>query len=184
MSYNPDVHHRHSIRLQGYDYTCDGFYFVTICVHNYRPLFGSIQDGIMTLSDAGEIIEDEFARLTERYPHIICHEHIVMPNHFHAIIQIKDNVGASLADAQNETGHPQGAPLQKITLGQIIGAFKSITTHRCIQLYNKYGKHLGKVWQRNYYEHIIRNQRSYDEITRYIIENPIHWHNNKLYLAQ
>ncbi len=192
MPYKTDIHHRRSIRLAEYDYSSEGFYFITVCIHKHRPLLGKIKEGRMHLSLVGQIVKEEFCRLTERYSFIKCHEYIVMPNHFHAIIQITDNVGAPLAGAQNRAtspmvytqGHPQGVPLQNMTLGQIVGAFKSITTNRCAKLYDEYGKKMGKLWQRNYYEHIIRNQHSYDEIATYIIENPHHWHKDKLYVGQ
>lgn len=92
MAYNPDIHHRRSIRLCDYDYGAAGFYFVTICVHERRALFGTIIDGIMHLNDAGRMVEDEYHRLSDHYPHIKCHEYVIMPNHFHAIIQITDGV--------------------------------------------------------------------------------------------
>ena len=92
MAYNPDIHHRRTIRLCDYDYGTAGFYFVTICVHERRALFGTIIDGIMHLNDAGRMVENEYHRLSDHYPHIKCHEYVIMPNHFHAIIQITDDV--------------------------------------------------------------------------------------------
>ena len=94
--------HRRSIRLPEYDYSSEGLYFITICVHERRSLFGTIVDGVMHLNDAGRMVEDEYHRLPEKYPHITCHEYIVMPNHFHCIIQIHpqpSTVGASLVGA-------------------------------------------------------------------------------------
>ena len=175
MVYNPDIHHRRSIRLCDYDYAGEGFYFVTICVHDCRALFGSITDGTIHLNDAGRMVEEEYRRLPNRYPHVICHEYVVMPNHFHAIIQITNDdaspVGAGFA-CPNDTPSDrvqggQTPPLQRHTLGQIIGYFKYQTTKR-INLSTR-------LWQRNYYEHIIRDQHSHDEIVAYILENPLHW---------
>ncbi|MEA3444145.1 MAG: transposase, partial [Bacteroidota bacterium] len=133
-NYNPNIHHRRSIRLKGYDYSQVGLYFVTICVKNRECLFGHIGDGEMILNDAGQMIESEWLKLPERFTNIELHEYIVMPNHFHAILQI---VGATLVVAQNdmidatEKGQPQGiAPTQKIkknkTVGDMVGAFESI----------------------------------------------------------
>ena len=182
MAYDPEIHHRRTIRLCDYDYAVEGFYFVTICVHEHRALFGSITDGTMHLNDTGRMVEEEYRRLPNRYHHVICHEYVVMPNHFHAIIQITNDdaspVGAGSA-CPNDTpsGRVQGGqtpPLQRPTLGQIIGYFKYQTTKR-INLSTR-------LWQRNYYEHIIRDQRSHDEIAAYILENPLHWPDDKLYV--
>ena len=198
MAYDPNIHHRHSIRLKDYDYSMRGFYFVTICSYNHIPRFGKIIDGTMQLNGIGRIVLSEWELLQNRFPHIICREHVVMPNHFHGIIQIASEidpqVGAPLAGAQEEmisnvhTGHPQGAPLHikeanisKVTLGEVIGAFKSITTNRILKNYDKIDLKIGRLWQRNFYEHVIRNQHSYDEIAEYIRTNPLQWENDKLY---
>ena len=98
MSYDPEIHHRRSIRLKEYDYSQDGFYFITICVHGRIPLFGNIVDDMMQLNDAGRMVEKEYLQLPDKYPHVVCHEYVVMPNHFHCIIGISDMdnpVGAS-----------------------------------------------------------------------------------------
>ena len=102
MSYDPEIHHRRSIRLKEYDYSQDGFYFITICVHGRIPLFGNIVDDMMQLNDAGRMVEKEYLQLPDKYPHVVCHEYVVMPNHFHCIIGISDMdnpVGASLVGA-------------------------------------------------------------------------------------
>lgn len=185
MPYNPDIHHRRSIRLKEYDYSQGGFYFVTICVNERLPLFGRIVDDVMHLDEAGIIIEEQFRLLPQRYPHIICREYMVMPNHFHCIIQIMDvkdvqldsvPVGAGSArpnNMANDTGG-QPPPLRRASLGEIIGYFKYRTT----RILNR----STRLWQRNYYEHIIRNQRSYDEISCYILDNPRHWADDQLYV--
>ena len=181
--YNPKKHNRRSIRLKGYDYSQAGLYFVTICVKNRLCLFGNIADGKMNLNDAGKMVTNEWLKLPERFPNIQLHEYVVMPNHFHAILEI---VGATLvvapnnADAQNEQpnkgqpnkGQPQGiAP----TLGDMVGAFQSITTVEYIRgVKNKNWQRFNKkLWQRNYWEHIIRNDKSYQNISKYIINNPL-----------
>jgi len=141
MTYNPQKHHRHSIRLKGYDYSQAGLYFITICVQNRECLFGEIvgastrddqnTDGEMILNDAGKMVRSEWIKLPERFTNIALHEYIVMPNHFHAILEI---VGATLVVVQNgngecnTSGQPQGiAPTGK-TVGDMVGAFESITT--------------------------------------------------------
>ena len=97
MPYNPDIHKRKSIRLKGYDYSCEGFYFITICIHSRELLFGNITDGIMKLNDAGKLVEKEWINLKNRFCNIELHDFIIMPNHFHAILEI--SVGATLVVA-------------------------------------------------------------------------------------
>jgi REP element-mobilizing transposase RayT len=116
----------------------------------------------MTLSRSGEIIEKVWNELNTKFPNIICHEYTIMPNHLHGIIQIKNDIVGG-----------QTPPLQQTTLGNIIAFFKYKTT--------KQVNSDTPLWQRNYYEHIIRNQQAYEEIAAYIIENPINWRNDKLY---
>ncbi|MEA3444528.1 MAG: transposase, partial [Bacteroidota bacterium] len=131
--------------------------------------------------------ESEWLKLPERFTNIELHEYIVMPNHFHAILQI---VGATLVVAQNnmidatEKGQPQGiAPTQKKTVGDMVGAFESITTVEYIRgvKNNNWNPFDGKLWQRNYWEHIIRNEKSYNTISEYIKNNPDNWNNDKFY---
>ncbi|XGB43143.1 MAG: hypothetical protein LVS60_04975 [Nodosilinea sp. LVE1205-7] len=88
MKYNPDIHHRRSIRLKGYDYSQNGLYFVTICTQNRHHLFGTITNGQMALNPMGEIVHDEWFKTASMRPNIRLHEFIVMPNHIHGIIEI------------------------------------------------------------------------------------------------
>jgi REP element-mobilizing transposase RayT len=101
--YNPNIHHRKSIRLKGYDYSQAGLYFITICMNRRgNPLwlpFGNIKNGEMMLNDAGRMVENEWLKLPQRFSNIELHEYVVMSNHFHAIIEI---VGATLVVAQND----------------------------------------------------------------------------------
>lgn len=191
-NYNPSIHHRRSIRMKGYDYSQAGLYFITICCQDRICLFGEIKNGIMCLNDAGTMIHEQWLKLAERFINIQLHEFVVMPNHFHGIVGAP-LVGAHHVDAHHvdvhhvdvhrhnpETGHPQGVPLH--SLGDIIGAFKSITTLEYIrgvkndhwQPFNK------KMWQRNYWEHIIRNYESYERISDYIKTNPAKWDDDML----
>ena len=100
--YNPNIHQRRSIRLKGYDYSQAGLYFITICVKNRACLLGNIANGTMILNDAGKMVETEWLNLKTRFPNIELHEYVVMPNHFHGILEI---VGATLVVAQNETNN-------------------------------------------------------------------------------
>lgn len=196
MSYNPNIHNRRSIRLKGYDYSRAGLYFVTICVKNRKYLFGKIIEGKMVLNDAGQMVDNEWLKIFHRFPNTKLHEYIVMPNHFHAILEIinkTDNkiAGSTLVVDQNsnkiQKGQPQGIapnkPQQKNKrLGDMTGAFKSITTVEYIRKvktdnWERFNK---KLWQRNYWEHIIRNKAEYNRIANYIINNSANWDKDKL----
>ena len=204
MPYNPTIHHRRSIRLKGYDYSQAGLYFITICVQNRKCLFGEIIDGLMILNDAGEMVDNEWKKISERFTNVQLHEYIVMPNHFHAILEI---VGATLVVAPHnktvasEKKQPQGiaptnelnanenvqsktfVPAKPKTVGDIVGAFQSIATVEYIRGVKQWGwkPFNGKLWQRNYYEHIIRDKQSYQRISNYIINNPKNWKGDKFY---
>jgi putative transposase len=241
MPYNPQIHHRRSIRLKGYDYSQAGAYFITICTQNHACLFGFVgaplvgdqnncaiqnngviqnngaiqnngviqnngakNDGAKNdvviqnetdfgnddgepqigrpqgpaptvarngdapkfiLNDAGKMVEIEWLKLTERFPNIELHEFVVMPNHFHGILQIVDVAAAGK------------------TVGDMMDAFKSITTVEYIHGVKTldWEKFNRKLWQRNYYEHIIRDEKSYQRISEYIINNPYKWKDDKFY---
>ncbi len=266
--YDANIHHRRSIRLHGYDYSNPGLYFITICTHNREHIFGHITDiraGVnpaptMVLNTFGEIAQNEWMGLPERFAHIELGEFIIMPNHMHGIISITEK-------SEN-------------TIGNIIGAYKSLVANKCLKLHlaksttvgvgftptlnidtgngvgftpdqnidtgnragtspaptlnnnmgngtgfiptqndnttnvgvgftptlnneagftptqndnagNRAGASpaptttntvmMGKIWQRNYYEHIIRNEQSHNKIAEYIINNPGNWHADKFY---
>jgi len=162
-----DCRHRRSIRLRGYDYTQAGAYFVTICTQDRACLFGEIIDGQMRLNDRGAMVHQEWINLPHRFPNIDLDAFIVMPNHIHGIIVITDvdPVGAGLVPALPSAPNEEGVTISGAsgatrattrvapTAGGTVGAFKSITTVR----YTHGVKHYGRLWQRNYYEHIIRN---------------------------
>ncbi len=182
MKYNPDIHHRRSIRLNGYDYSQAGLYFITICTQNHLCLFGEIKNEKMILNDAGKMVKHQWQNLICRFNTLKLYEFIIMPNHFHGIVKYVGAplVGAQTAGAQRTKGQPQGiAP----TVGDVVGAFKSLTTNDYIrnvkknhwQPFNK------KLWQRNYYEHIIRNEKSCYQISEYIQTNPLKWQDDKYY---
>lgn len=191
--YNPDIHCRRSIRLKGYDYAQAGLYFITICVQNRECLFGNIDVGAnpcgcpeMMLNGAGKMIETEWLNLKNRFPNIESHEFITMPNHFHGILQI---VEATVVVVPNDVVtcikvQPQGfAPTIK-TIGDMMKAFKSITTVEYIRGVKNMGWQPfdGKLWQRNYYDHIIRDEQSHENISNYIINNPAKWAEDKFYV--
>ncbi len=208
MKYNPMKHNRRSIRMKGYDYSKAGLYFITFRVQNGEMLFGAIENGQMILNNAGKMILAEWEKLPQRFNNIELHEFVVMPNHFHGIVEIITPVGAPLVGAQisgahddvnNDAAHAgdgpaanvgaptRGAPTEgpmRVTVGEMMGAFKSITTLEYINGANNldWEPFAGKLWQRNFYEHIIRNEISYYKIFDYIINNPARWKDDKFYL--
>jgi len=163
MKRNPQKHHRRSIRLKDYDYSQAGAYFVTICAHNQRGLFGNIVNGEMKLSSIGKIVQREWNKTPARFPNVELDAFIIMPNHIHGILI----VGATLVVAHDNRAGTRPAP----TLGKIVGSFKSRCVRKCIQ--NRLN--VDKLWQRNYYEHIIRDEKDLNKIREYIINNPITW---------
>jgi len=169
---------RQSTRLKEYDYAQEGAYYVTICTQERKCLFGRIKDNKMVLNDAGRMIENNWNELLQRFSNIESDEFIIMPNHFHGTIYI---VGAPLVGARNNRAGTRPAP----TLGGIIGAFKSITTNEYIRNVknNNWQSFNERLWQRNYYEHIIRNDKSLHKIQEYIVNNPSTWEKDKEYVS-
>lgn len=173
--YDPNRHHRRSIRLKGYDYTQPGAYFVTICTHDRACLFGEVVEGVMRLNAWGEIVREEWFRTAQLRPYVVLHEDefVVMPNHVHGIIWIVGRVGATRQVAPTRVVPTSPAGPDAGSIGAIIGQFKSAVTKR-INAY--WGIPGARIWQRNYYEHIIRTERALNAIRRYIAENPLRWH--------
>ncbi|MBI5953602.1 MAG: transposase [Chloroflexi bacterium] len=170
MKFDPQEHHRRSIRLKGYDYSQVGAYFVTIVTWQRECLFGEITDGKMMLNEIGEIVREEWERTAAVRHNVELGEYVIMPNHVHGILVFVDNgVGATRRVAPTTT---TSQTLQPGSLGAIMAQFKSIVTKRINGLQNVSGR---PIWQRNYYEHIIRNERDMDRIARYIEANPLRW---------
>ena len=169
MKYDPHKHHRRSIRLKGYDYSQAGVYFVTICINFGRHLLGNVQDGTMRPSEAGVMVADCWFALLDRFSTIDLDMFTLMPNHIHGIIVILEQGLTTKGKAT--------------MLGDFIGAFKSISTHQYIQnVHNQAWEPFHKrLWQRNYYETIIRNERQLDAIRTYIYNNPANWQADQLH---
>ena len=277
-TYNPQIHHRRSIRLKGYDYSQEGLYFITICCKDRKYRFGKIENHEMTLNEYGMIAYNEWIKLTERFSNFELDVFQIMPNHMHAIIAL-NNVGAGFTPAHNKpvragftpahnsaqnndlcTGFtpthnkpvragftpalysaqnndvctgitpthnkpvragftpahnsaqnndeiydqsPNGQPQMPLhltdndnratamdahTIGDIIGAYKSLVANECLKIWKTKwvganpAPKMGKLWQTNYHEHIIRNQQSYQKISEYIVNNPAKWLENKFYI--
>jgi REP element-mobilizing transposase RayT len=182
MSYDPEIHHRKSIRLRGYDYSAPGRYFVTICAQEKACLFGGIADGQIALNDYGRIVENVWKELPSHFPLVELDRFVVMPNHFHAIAVIVDPRGnecrggfspSNVSDSESGRGTP---PL--CALGDVIRWFKYESTKRINELRGMAGR---RIWQRNYYEHIILSDKSYWRIRDYIVDNPKNWVKDKLH---
>jgi REP element-mobilizing transposase RayT len=190
---------RKSIRLNEYYYSFPNWYFITICTHERRNLFGKINDGKMILSKAGQVVEEEWKQTKRIRKHVDLDYYTIMPNHLHGIIIIEqalENVGVTRWVAQNKADHiingrgelnspykdnerrMQYAPTKdkfkspSNTLGAIIRGFKSSVTKRLRELS---GNSDLKIWQRNYYEHIIRNEIDLHNIRQYITLNQLKW---------
>ena len=196
VPYDPKKHHRRSIRLKGYDYTSPGAYFVTICTQEHVCIFGDVVDDEMVLNVAGRMVQAIWESIPKRFPTIQSDVHVIMPNHFHAIIVITDahcrgdpcgRPGAragtgTRAGTRPAPTVPTGAT-RRPALGDVVGAFKSITTHEYISgVRNKGWPPFDKrLWQRNYWEHIIRNETAYQRIYQYIENNPASWEDDQLH---
>jgi len=174
-------YNRRSIRLKNYDYSSPGAYFITICTHNRQCLFGEIVNGEMTLNEFGEIVRDEwFCSVHIRNEiELFENEFIVMPNHIHGVLWIIDNVGATGRSPlqQQQLKQPHG-PLKK-SLSSFVAGFKSTFTKQINKIRQTPGI---PVWQRNYYEHIIRNDDELNKIPEYIINNPLTWKTDENYV--
>ena len=186
MEYSPLKHHRRSIRLKGHDYAAPGAYFITICVQNRECVLGEITDGEMRLNAMGAMAQTEWRKLPQRFPGITLDACIFMPNHMHGIILIGPSVPARLVPAPMGAS-TRDAPTESApaTIGDIIGAFKSITTHEYIMGVRQLGwpPFSGKFWQRNYYEHIVRAEADLARIRAYIQNNPARWARDRLHPA-
>jgi len=215
MYYNPIIHHRRSIRLAEYDYTKEGLYFITLGCQDKIPFFGEIINGKMILNDAGRITQEEWEKTTQIRDNIDLHEFVVMPDHFHAIIEIKfskKSTNQEFAKAEFKS------PSQ--TIGAIIRGFKGASSKRIKEFYfsgsstgelqfaptpPKFDKTFPKtapslpkfdkashktsefqftpttkIWQRNYFERIIRDEQAYLNISKYIRNNPANWRKGTL----
>jgi len=180
MSFDPKIHHRRSIRLKGYDYRQAGGYFVTLVTQGREMLFGDVVNSEMVLTDFGKIVAETWQWLETQYPYVALGEWVVMPNHFHGVIFIVDNANDSPMDwdgLRDGRGGSRSAPtpmgaVKRKPLGRLIGAFKTVSTKN-INLARK--TEGATIWQRNYYEHIIRNEFELDRIARYIESNPARW---------
>ena len=183
-------HHRRSIRLRGYDYSQSGIYFVTICTQNHLHLYGEIVDGKMALNGAGKMIQKIWNEISNDFPNIQLHEFTMMPNHIHGIIEIVEADSISTLDVDPDSVPPtsradmESAPTATVAvpLSKIVQSFKRHTTIEYIKMVkqNILPSFDKRIWQRNYWEHIVRNENEYNGISQYIVDNPAKWQNDKL----
>ena len=169
---------RKPIRLKGYDYSHPGLYFITIVTENHKNLFGEINNKQMKLNNAGKMIKQLWLDIQNDFPHTKLHEYITMPNHIHGIIEI---ISAHNTDSILNRAEIDSAPT--VTgIPQIIQSFKRHTTIKYIEMVkqNKLPPFNKRIWQRNYWDYIIRNNNEYQHIAKYIIENTQKWENDKL----
>lgn len=215
MYYNPQKYHRRSIRLQGYDYSQEGLYFITLCCQDRAHLFGKIVDGAMIFNDAGLQAQKCWQDIPNHFPNAVLHEYIIMPNHIHGIIEFvganqyspnnnspnndspnNDSPNQKFSDNGNDVenndktkdlelvnGTKNFSPLPNATwrspsktIGSVIRGFKIGVTK-----WMRNNTTVVNVWQRNYYDHIIRNEKDYDRISEYIKNNPILWKEDRFY---
>ncbi len=191
MKYNPEYHHRRSIRLKGYDYSSAGAYFVTICLHEKACLFGEVNNAAMILSPIGKIVQDYWLEIPQHFENVELGAFIVMPNHLHGILNILD-VGVQYIEPLQsieplprhiepqqriESQPSQKHEYQKIipkSIGSIVRSFKAAVTRWCNDNGNKHFK-----WQRNFHERVIRNEKELIRISEYVLNNPAKWEEDK-----
>lgn len=160
MPYNKVNHNRQSIRLKGFDYSHEGSYFITICTHERQSIFGEIVNKAMHINRIGKIVKNQWLQIPGRFNGLQLDSFVVMPNHFHGIIKIEESI-----------------PDQ--TIGKIVGAFKSLVANEYIKYCKDKSVPAEKLWQRNYYEHIIRDEEDYSRIVDYIENNPMKWNEDQ-----
>lgn len=168
-----------SARLQNYDYSSNGYYFITICTKNREYFFGEIVDNKMQLSKIGRITEKFWLEIPKHFPFVKLDEFVVMPNHVHGIIIINKTIVKTIVETRHclvSTGIDRFQNQGKNTISSIVGSYKSICTKTINQLQNKiiFG------WQPRFYDHIIRNEKSFYRIREYIRNNPENWKNDIL----
>ena len=182
---------RKNIRLKNYDYATAGLYFITICCQDRSHLFGKIENGVLFLNDAGRMVEKWYLELEQKFPDKKCHEMVVMPNHFHCIIEsiadVPDVSDAHVVAPRRGRPHDNNEKYglhntkRNATIGDAMDWFKTMTTNEYIRGVKtlEWKRFNGKMWQRNYYDHIIRNEQAYERISEYILNNPKKWDEDK-----
>ena len=169
---NPERPQRRSVRLKCYDYSQPGAYFITICTHDRECIFGDVVDGEMRLNEFGKVVAKCWDDLRDHYPLVATDAFVMMPNHVHGIVVLTDdadNVGAGFEPARKTC---MKHVVARRPLSEIVRGFKTFSSRRVNEMRGMRGT---PVWQRNYYEHVIRNEKELTEIRHYIINNALKW---------
>jgi putative transposase len=178
MPYDPNIHHRRSIRAHNYDYTEAGAYFLTLCTHQKQCLFGEIIEAEMKLNRFGDFVYRNWLSTEFIRDEVILDHFVVMPNHFHAIVFFVQldtvKLNNKTADIEKPTSSNGETKLRRSakSLGSLVAGFKATTTAEINTLRNSRGV---PVWQRNYYDHVSRNEKDLERIREYIRNNPARW---------
>jgi len=173
MNPGPSKHHRRSIRIPGFDYSLPGAYFVTVCAHRKKCIFGEIESGKIYLFPAGTTIEKWWFELIQKFPNLEIDVHQVMPNHFHGIVRIREKEGQPHGVAPTPLDENYG----EVSLGDVVHWWKTMATNEYIRGVKERGwpPFEGRLLQRNYFEHIIRNEEDLERIRHYIRTNVERW---------
>lgn len=205
MNLNPSLPHRRALRIPEFDYSQPGAYFVTIVAQDRKSIFGKAIDGEVVLNDVGKMVKEVIDQIPEHYLGVNVELFVIMPNHVHLLFLIydvaagpRDGVVADPRDGvvagpracqsdQIDDGQPRGVDptKNKLSLPEVVHRIKSLTTHRySIGVMEKgWSRFENRLWQQNYYEHIIRNERDYQAIYEYILANPMNWEQDEEFSA-
>jgi REP element-mobilizing transposase RayT len=165
---------RKQLRLKGYDYALGGAYFVTICVDRMRALLGKVRDGKVELNSIGQLVEGLWLELPDRYAGVVLDAHVIMPNHIHGIVGLID---PTLLHHSDVGAGPRARPQPRLSLIELVKRYKSLTTNR----YHKQRQAAGalhlptRLWQRSFWDRVIRDQTELHFVQEYIVSNPLSW---------
>ena len=188
---------RRAMRLRDYDYSQPGAYFVTICVQHRKCLFGTITDGEMQLNKVGGIVVECWNRIPQHFPSVELGESVIMPNHFHGIIswgisetrdpqpfvgarspRPPENINIRRGEVSSSSTNNRRGEVSSLSLGKIMAYFKYQSTKHVNQLHNTPGT---RIWQRNYHDHVIRDDPDLQRLRQYIQDNPMKWELDQLH---
>jgi putative transposase len=168
-----NTNHRKNLRLPNFDYAQNGAYFITIVTEGRMCLFGEVVNGEMVLNEVGLIVQKAWDEIPNHFPNVTCDTYVIMPNHIHGIIVIEREYRSPVVGATHESPLPQHHNGPKPgSIGAILGLFKSTVSKRSYAMTNT-----PKIpfWQRNYYEHVIRDENDHLAAYDYILTNPLNW---------
>ncbi|HUW31763.1 MAG TPA: transposase [Planctomycetota bacterium] len=178
MNYNPRIHHRRSIRLRGYDYSHAGMYFVTFVTGKRKYLFGRTAGSALELNAAGSMVSDAWISVSSRFHGVIIDCFVIMPNHAHGVIVLtRGPVGFAMAPVGYNDADNDGEEGKRTALGDVVYHLKSFTIDRYREGVKdlQWERYAGRVWQKNYYERIIRDSEELVRIRNYVKQNPENW---------